>query len=382
MKNKTRANSILILFSILLISTSCGKQKEEWKGKIEVEDGVIVVKNPKEPIYDESIFSLEEELTITGEEGKEGQMFMNIVSIDVSEDGTIYVLDGKAANIKVFDSSGKFLKTIGRRGQGPGEFGRPEGFSITPLDEIAVNDPGRRSIQFLDKDGNFLRQIPVNQPFFIGPRFISNGDMIASYAIFGEKFKVVLDKLDDKLEPLLTFSTISMLKPPKVHIFLYRFVNDLRWDVTNKDEIIWGALTAPEYELYVHDSNGKLIRKITKEYDPVEITNVEYEKMTKEWFGKVPSSDRWEFIIPNNYPPFHTFILDDEGRIFVKKFEGIENSKRIYCEVFDSQGRYITDIIFPINMLPGLFKKGKLYTIEEDEEGYRVVKRYKVKWNL
>jgi hypothetical protein len=33
-------------------------------------------------------------------------------------------------------------------------------------------------------------------------------------------------------------------------------------------------------------------------------------------------------------------------------------------------------------MLPGLFKKGKLYTIEEDEEGYRVVKRYKVKWNL
>lgn len=382
MKNKTRANSILILFSILLISTSCGKQKEEWKGKIEVEDGVTVVKNPKEPIYDESIFSLEEELTIAGEEGKEGQMFMNIVSIDVSEDGTIYVLDGKAANIKVFDSSGKFLKTIGRRGQGPGEFGRPESFSITPRDEIAVNDPGRRSIQFLDKDGNFLRQIPVNQPFFIGPRFISNGDMIASYAIFGEEFKVVLDKLDDKLEPLLTFSTIPMLKPPKVHIFLYRFVYDLRWEVTNKDEIIWGALTAPEYELYVHDSNGKLIRKITKEYDPVEITNVEYEKMTKEWFGKVPSSDRWEFIIPNNYPPFHTFILDDEGRIFVKKFEGIENSKRIYCEVFDSQGRYITDIIFPINMLPGLFKKGKLYTIEEDEEGYRVVKRYKVKWNL
>jgi len=382
LKNKTRASSILILFSLLVISASCGKQKAEWKGKIEVEDGVTVVKNPKEPIYDENIFNLEEELTIAGEEGKEGQMFMNIVSIDVSEDGTIYVLDGKAANIKVFDSSGRFLKTIGRRGQGPGEFGRPESFSIAPRDEIAVNDPGRRSIQFLDMDGNFLRKIPVNQPFFTGPRFISNGDMIASYAIFGEEFKVVLDKLDNKLEPLLTFATIPMLKPPKVHIFLYRFVYDLRWDVTNKDEIIWGALTAPEYELYVHDSNGKLIRKITKEYDPVEITNVEYEKMTKEWFGKVPSSDRWEFIIPNNYPPFHAFILDDEGRIFVKKFEGIENSKRIYCEVFDSQGKYITDIIFPINMLPGLFKKGKLYTIEEDEEGYRVVKRYKVKWDL
>jgi len=381
LKNKTVANSILILFSILIISASCEKQKAEWKGKIEVEDGVTVVKNPKEPIYDENIFNLEEELTIRGEEGKEEQMFMNIISIDVSEDGTIYILDGKAANIKVFDSSGGFLKTIGKRGQGPGEFGRPESFSITPQDEIAVNDPGRRSIQFLDMDGNFLRQIPVNQPFFTGPRFISSGDMIASYAIFGEEFKVVLEKLDNKLKPILIFATIPMLKIPKVHIFLYQFVYDLRWDVTNEDEIIWGALTTPEYELYIHNKDGKLVRKITKEYDPIEITKTEYEKMMKEWFGRVPTSDRFEFIIPKNYPPFHTFILDDEGRIFVKRFEGIEQSKRIYAEVFDPQGRYITDIIFPINKLPGLFKKGKLYTIEEDEEGFRVVKRYKVKWN-
>jgi hypothetical protein len=380
--NKTAANSILILFSILIIFASCGKQKEEWKGTIEVEDGVTVVKNPGEPIYPENIFNLEEDLTIAGEEGKEEQMFMNIVSIDVSEDGTIYLLDGKAANIKVFDSSGRFLKTIGKRGQGPGEFGRPESFSITPREEIAVNDSGRRSIQFLDMDGNFLRQILVNQPFFTGPKFISNGDMIASYAIFGEDFKVVLDKLDSELEPLFTFATIPMLKPPKVHIFLYQFVYDLRWDVTSKDEIIWGALTTPEYELYIHNQDGKLIRKITKEYDPVEITNTEYEKMMKEWFGRIPTSDRWEFIIPKNYPPFHTFILDDEGRIFVKKFEEVEQSKRIYAEVFDPQGRYITDIIFPINMLPGLFKEGKLYTIEEDEEGYRVVKRYKVKWDI
>lgn len=379
---KTIGNSIPLLLLILVISVFYGNQKAEWKGKLEKKDGVIVVKNTKEPIYDENVFGLEEELTIAGEEGNAEQMFLNIISVDVSEDGTIYVLDGKAANIKVFNSSGGFLKTIGRRGQGPGEFARPESFSITPRNEIVVNDPGRRSIQFLDTDGNFLRKIPINQPFFTGPKFISNGDMIASYAIFGDEFKVVLDKTDNKLKPILTFATIPMLKPPKVHIFLYNFVYDLRWDVTSKDEIIWGALTTPGYELYIHNKDGKLIRKIIKEYEPVKITKTEYEKMMKEWFGKVPTSDRFEFIIPKNYPPFHTFIVDDEGRIFVKRFEEIAHSKRIYCEVFDPQGRYMTDIIFPINMLPGLFKKGKLYAVEEDEEGYRVIKRYKVKWKL
>jgi len=27
-------------------------------------------------------------------------------------------------------------------------------------------------------------------------------------------------------------------------------------------------------------------------------------------------------------------------------------------------------------------KKGKLYTVEEDEEGYQVVKRYHIKWTI
>ncbi len=29
-----------------------------------------------------------------------------------------------------------------------------------------------------------------------------------------------------------------------------------------------------------------------------------------------------------------------------------------------------------------VWKKGKLYTIERDEEGYQYVKRYKVNWNI
>jgi hypothetical protein len=32
-------------------------------------------------------------------------------------------------------------------------------------------------------------------------------------------------------------------------------------------------------------------------------------------------------------------------------------------------------------MRPRVWKKKKLYTIEEDEEGFQVVKRYKVKWS-
>ena len=39
---------------------SCEKQKAEWKGTIEEMDGVTIVKNPKEPMYGEDVFSLED----------------------------------------------------------------------------------------------------------------------------------------------------------------------------------------------------------------------------------------------------------------------------------------------------------------------------------
>jgi len=34
----------------------------------------------------------------------------------------------------------------------------------------------------------------------------------------------------------------------------------------------------------------------------------------------------------------------------------------------------------PLEFQPQAFKKSKLYTIEEDEEGYQYAKRYKVTW--
>ena len=34
----------------------------------------------------------------------------------------------------------------------------------------------------------------------------------------------------------------------------------------------------------------------------------------------------------------------------------------------------------PLEFQPQAFRKSKLYTVEEDEEGYQYVKRYKVTW--
>jgi hypothetical protein len=162
---------------------------------------------------------------------------------------------------------------------------------------------------------------------------------------------------------------------------VYYTASDLKWDVSSRDEVIWGVMTSPKYELFVHDAEGEYIRKITKEYNPVRLSKKEYEKLMTKWFGKVPTSAQWDLVIPPNYPPFQGFLCDDDGHIFVKRFVEVDRSEKHYFDVFDEEGRYIANITLDINFQFGIFKNKKFFAIAEDEEGFQTVRRYKVTWH-
>ena len=75
MKSKITTFSIVVFLSAFIMLVSCRQQKSTWKGTIEEVNGVTVVKNPKEPIYDERMISLKEDLSIGVDEGDENYMF-------------------------------------------------------------------------------------------------------------------------------------------------------------------------------------------------------------------------------------------------------------------------------------------------------------------
>jgi len=72
-------------------------------------------------------------------------------------------------------------------------------------------------------------------------------------------------------------------------------------------------------------------------------------------------------------------VADDEGRIFVMTYERVEDGEGYYYDVFDGEGKFIVKV--PLKTRPYLIENRKLYTVEEDEEGYESVMRYKVYWN-
>lgn len=73
--------------------------------------------------------------------------------------GRLYGINGHKHSIEVFELSGKHLFTIGKRGDGPGEFNYPTDLDIDSQGNLVVADAMNARIQILDPDGKFIRKI-------------------------------------------------------------------------------------------------------------------------------------------------------------------------------------------------------------------------------
>ena len=375
MKDKAGITPAVLLLTIFAVLISCKQQKTEWQGTIEEVDGITVVKNPKEPMYGEEVFSLEEELSIGEVAGTEEYMFSRIDDIAVDDEENIYILDSKQTHIKTFNRDGEYLKSIGRKGQGPGELQYPVNLTISPMNEILINDYAR-CLSIFSIDGNFLRAVSLTTMRMISkPKADSRGNIVASYMVFGEEALLVLKKFNSDLEEMYAIFSTEVLKYP----YLNPYYPHCYWEITKDDNIIWGFPT--KYELQVLSPEGNLIKRIVKDYKPVKITNEEKETLINEKMGG------YENIPPEvkiQWDEFHNAFIyltvDDFGRIFVRTFEKVIEGNDYYYDVFNSEGKYIAKI--PLKARPRVWKRNQLYTIEEDEEGYQVVKRYKVNWKI
>jgi len=76
-------------------------------------------------------------------------------------DGLIYMINYPSTNrVQIFDSKGKYIRSIGREGRGPGEFTELMSFSVLPEENtIYLTDRSQRKTSAYDLEGRFLKDI-------------------------------------------------------------------------------------------------------------------------------------------------------------------------------------------------------------------------------
>lgn len=94
-------------------------------------------------------------------EGADHEMFGEVTAVAFDARDNLYVLDRMNTRVMVYDRNGRFVRQIGSRGGGPGEFQAPMSLLVAPDGTTYVGDPMRRAVSIFAPDGTFVRNAPV-----------------------------------------------------------------------------------------------------------------------------------------------------------------------------------------------------------------------------
>ncbi len=93
------------------------------------------------------------ELTVGVVSGPDEYMFGSVGDVLETRDGSILVLDGRTPAIRKFDAKGTYVRTIGAKGQGPGEYLRPVQLAELQDGRILLMDDGNVRVNVYVSDG-------------------------------------------------------------------------------------------------------------------------------------------------------------------------------------------------------------------------------------
>ncbi len=77
-------------------------------------------------------------------------------------DGRLAVVDANSRQVRIFDEAGTFIRSWGRRGDGPGEFQRPA-LAGTHGDTLVLIDPNNRRLTWMLADAGIVREVRINE---------------------------------------------------------------------------------------------------------------------------------------------------------------------------------------------------------------------------
>ncbi|MBR3626102.1 MAG: 6-bladed beta-propeller [Bacteroidaceae bacterium] len=144
---------------ISLTGCNAAKANPEAEGAEEVEEGLPVI-NLSENVKEVSTLNLSdaaERVEIVKLETSDKSILSNIFKLEVT-DNDIWIAHMRDERIYRFSHEGKFLNTVGKQGDGPGEYVRLHNFIIDDKKKEVYVISALKGIKVYDFGGNFLRE--------------------------------------------------------------------------------------------------------------------------------------------------------------------------------------------------------------------------------
>jgi hypothetical protein len=344
--------------------------------------------------------------------------FGTITGLAIDGAGHLYVSDAQDNRVVVFDATGRHLATIGRKGQGPGEFQHPSSLGIAKDGSLWVREVNRvqrfvperaggpatkyagvvgaltmvdwmsTRTGVLDRDGLF------HVPVAFGKRdkgFVEHVQLMLRVDSAGR----VVDSLKVpwyENAPPLTASYMVSANSGRMLAGLNHvpFAPVPRWASSPSGGIISGDGLA--YELRETDATGRAVRTFKRTYAPVPIDAAERRDSLRALEARIDSipvphaqvlgmpEDVSQRKLPTHYPAFREIAVSSEGDVWVRRWTTAADRGTSRYDVFAPDARFGGTMVLPAELVgaPTLVVRGRWAAgvMTDPETGLQSVVRF------
>jgi len=285
-------------------------------------------------------------------DGTAEEQFGSVRDLAPLADGGVAVLDGQAAEIRVFGPDGTFLRTVGHKGEGPGELSSPGNLSRLAEDSLAVWDYRTGRITVFAPDGTLGREATVafdgyGRPFaasffpdgrMVGMSLYNAGSFSGDEKMTFQQDSAVLvvnaadGSLVDTVDVLPNSETLRTVRASgqmvSVSMTTTRFGRSSVFAA--HPDGVWSGF-GDHYEIRLHDAaDGHVTRILRAPGLDRHLTNAEADQILEASLAEAekPEERRAAQEVndlsprPELRPAYDRLVIDDQGRLWLRGWEG------------------------------------------------------------
>ena len=316
-------------------------------------------------------------------------------------DGRIAVLTAGTKNIQFYDSTGSWISSSGRDGEGPGEFRSPFVMVRAPGDTLFVYDYQLRRMSRLDAEGTFLPPLPPSEgaggmllPF----ARLADGSWVASglTVLGGEAAEGAVRPLNPLVHlgpDLRVQDTIVVL--PGAEAWISKGTSSggsrvigmrslplgLSSSFAAGDSLLFAGDQA-RYEIGVYRPDGSLVRSIRRAGPRQKVTDAMLDRLKEDELANARDRDKaladWEQLPkPSELPAFDEIGLDADGYLWVERPKVLSTDTTI-ADVYDREGRWLGPVTLPSGFRATEIDRDYVLGVWKDEDGRAHVRMYSI----
>jgi hypothetical protein len=390
---RSRLLMAMLVSPLFLVACSSGQETQMRAiSRDTLTNGTVVVHYGELPVGEVRIAEID--LRIGTVEGSDPNfIFGDVRGIEAGRDGTIYVLDYQASEVRAFDAEGRFLRKVATRGEGPAEISEANGMVLVGDSVLWIQDHGKWMMLGVTIDGEELKRFPMP---VLSYGYIWTGTMDNRGRVWKQQSHSDQEPTYPPEEGLTESSfreyTVSFDPVANVKDSIYLGERSARtWIARNNrgGHTYWGVPNDPapitvvdpaggvwrtnssSYRIARLDERGDTVLVIESDTPAPPVTEQDRAEYVEMRLERYPDQRRlFEGIadlMPDSMPVISRMAVDDEGRLWVGR-TGSEDAPPQF-DVFDRDGSYqgSVELAFrPAPYTPIWARQSRVYAVVRD----------------